>query len=68
MLSGLFALTGLVNRKIDMVERRQDKLELKVAEQYVSHAELDRRWEILIKVVMRIEQKIDHHVDTHKSK
>ena len=66
MFSGLFAVCGLINRKIDMVERRQDKLELKVAEHYVSHEELNRRWEVLIKVVMRIEEKIDDHVSHHK--
>lgn len=68
MFSGLFAVCGLINRKIDLVERRQDQLELKVAEKYVSYEEFNRRWDVLLKSFMRIEDKIDAHVSEDSQK
>ena len=68
MFSGLFAVCGLINRKIDLVERRQDQLELKVAEKYVSYEEFNRRWDVMLKVFMRIEDKIDAHVSEDSQK
>ena len=62
MFSGLFAICGLINRKIDLVERRQDQLELKVAENYVSYSEFNRRWDEMLRVFIRIEDKIDAHL------
>ena len=68
MFSGLFAVCGLINRKIDLVERRQDQLELKVAEKYVSYEEFNRRWENMLRVFIRIEDKIDAHVSEDSQK
>ena len=68
MFSGLFAVCGLINRKIDLVERRQDQLELKVAEKYVSYEEFNRRWDEMLKVFMRIEDKIDAHLSEDSQK
>lgn len=68
MFSGLFAVCGLINRKIDLVERRQDQLELKMAEKYVSYDEFNRRWEGMLRVFIRIEDKIDAHVSEDSRK
>ena len=68
MFSGLFAVCGLINRKIDLVERRQDQLELKVEEKYVSYDEFNRRWENMLRVFIRIEDKIDAHVSEDSQK
>ena len=68
MFSGLFAVCGLINRKIDLVERRQDQLELKVAETYVTKAELKDQYALLLTSLTRLEDKVDAHVSEDKLK
>ena len=68
MFSGLFALCGLINRKIDLVERRQDYLELKIAETYVTKAELKDQYGLLLSSFARLEDKVDAHVSEDKYK
>ena len=68
MFSGLFAVCGLINRKIDLVERRQDQLELKVAETYVTKAELKDQYALLLTSFSRLEDKVDAHVSEDKVK
>ena len=68
MFSGLFAVCGLINRKIDLVERRQDQLELKVAETYVTKAELKDQYALLLTSLGRLEDKVDAHVSEDKLK
>ena len=68
MFSGLFAVCGLINRKIDLVERRQDHLELKVAETYVTKAELRDQYARLLTSFARLEDKVDAHVSEDKVK
>lgn len=68
MFSGLFAVCGLINRKIDLVERRQDQLELKVAETYVTKAELKDQYGLLLSSFARLEDKVDAHVSEDKVK
>ena len=68
MFSGLFAVCGLINRKIDLVERRQDQLELKVAETYVTKAELKDQYSLLLTSFARLEDKVDAHVSEDKVK
>lgn len=68
MFSGLFAVCGLINRKIDLVERRQDQLELKVAETYVTKAELKDQYALLLTSLSRLEDKVDAHVSEDKLK
>ena len=66
MFSGLFAVCGLINRKIDMVERRQDHLELKIAETYVTKADLKDHFTLLLSSLDRLEDKVDAHVSEDK--
>ena len=68
MFSGLFAVCGLINRKIDLVERRQDQLELKVAETYVTKQELKDQYSLLLTSLGRLEDKVDAHVSEDKLK
>ena len=68
MFSGLFAVCGLINRKIDLVERRQDQLELKVAETYVTKQELKDQYALLLTSLSRLEDKVDAHVSEDKLK
>ena len=68
MFSGLFAVCGLINRKIDLVERRQDQLELKVAETYVTKAELKDQYALLLTSLTRLEDKVDAHVSEDQLK
>ena len=68
MFSGLFAVCGLINRKIDLVERRQDQLELKVAETYVTKQELKDQYGLLLTSLSRLEDKVDAHVSEDKLK
>lgn len=68
MFSGLFAVCGLINRKIDLVERRQDQLELKVAETYVTKLELKDHFSLILTSFARLEDKIDAHVSEDKLK
>lgn len=68
MFSGLFAVCGLINRKIDLVERRQDQLELKVAETYVTKQELKDQYGLLLTSLGRLEDKVDAHVSEDKLK
>ena len=68
MFSGLFAVCGLINRKIDLVERRQDQLELKVAETYVTKQELKDQYGLLLTSLARLEDKVDAHVSEDKLK
>jgi len=68
MFSGLFAVCGLINRKIDLVERRQDQLELKAAETYITKQELKDQYGLLLTSLSRLEDKVDAHVSEDKLK
>ena len=68
MFSGLFAVCGLINRTIELVERRQDQLEVKVAETYVTKQELKDQYGLLLTSLSRLEDKVDAHVSEDKLK
>lgn len=60
--SGIFSTLALVSRKFDTTDRRIDAIELKMAERYLTKDDFNRRWDTLISVLMRLEDKVDAHV------
>lgn len=61
-MTAIMSLFGLSFRKIDQADRRMDKLELKVAETYVTKLEFREQFALLFKTLERLEDKIDAHV------
>ena len=66
--SGIFSTLALASRKFDLTDRRIDAIELKMAERYLTKDEFNRRWDTLIKVLMRLEDKVDAHVSEDQIK
>ena len=60
--SGIFSILGLTLNKFDKADRRLDALELKVAEKYVTKEDFNMRFDNLLKVLNRLEEKVDAHV------
>ena len=61
-ITGIMSLFGVSFRKIDQADRRMDRLELKVAETYVTKMEFREQFALLFKTLERLEDKIDAHV------
>lgn len=61
-ISVMMGLFGLSFRKIDAADRRMDRLELKVAENYVTKEEFREQFKALFVTLARLEDKIDAHV------
>ena len=64
MVTGLSAVTQRVHGRINDLDRRIDGVELRVAEQYVSKAELSDILTRLEGHVARIEDKLDRLVES----
>lgn len=56
---GIFTMHGRLNSRISEVDARVDKVELKVAEQYVQRSELSSALEKMENHMVRIEEKLD---------
>ena len=61
-LTSLLGALGFLNRRIDMVSSRLEAHELKVAENYVTKAEVSQNFERLFEMLIRLEDKVDAHV------
>lgn len=68
LVAGVMSLFGVSFKKLDHADRRMDRLELKVAENYVSKAEFREQFVLLFKTLDRLEDKIDAHVTEDKTK
>tara|TARA_R110000868_G_scaffold130853_1_gene340751 strand:- start:52 stop:297 length:246 start_codon:yes stop_codon:yes gene_type:complete len=58
-VGGIFTMHGRLNSRISEVGARVDKVELKVAEQYVQRTELSSALEKMENHMVRIEEKLD---------
>lgn len=58
-VGGIFTMHGRLNSRIAEVGSRVDKVELKVAEQYVQRTELSSALEKMENHMVRIEEKLD---------
>lgn len=61
-LGGIFTMHGRLNSRISEVGSRVDKVELKIAEQYVQRSELSSALEKMEDHMIRIENKLDQIV------
>jgi hypothetical protein len=52
-------LFGILHRKSELIDSRVDKLEVKVAEVYVTKEEIRLEFELLRGQMLRIEDKLD---------
>ena len=68
VVAGIMSLFGVSFKKLDQADRRMDRLELKVAENYVTKAEFREQFVLLFKTLARLEDKIDAHVSEDKNK
>ncbi len=66
--SGIFSVLALASRKFETTDRRIDAIELKMAERYLTKDDFNRRWDTLISVLMRLEDKVDAHLSDEPSK
>lgn len=62
VLSAAAATGGFLIKRIDSVEDKVDRLELKVAETYVTKETLFRMFDRLESNLSRMEEKLDAHV------
>jgi hypothetical protein len=62
LITGAAALTTRINKRIDDVDLRMDRLELKMAETYVTKETLYRMFDRLDHSLSRMEEKLDAHV------
>lgn len=62
ILSATATTAAFLLRRIDMVDQKVDKLELKVAETYVTKETLFRMFDRLDSNLVRMEEKLDAHV------
>lgn len=66
VLSAIAGGYTLVNRKIDALDNKIDKVELKVAEHYIRKEDIQEQFANLWKVLARLEEKLDAHVGENK--
>ena len=59
-LASLLSLFGVSFRKIDHSDKRMDALELKVAENYITKAEVKEQLAELFVILRRLEDKMDN--------
>ena len=62
LVSAGLACFGILNRKAESIDSRIDKLEVKLAETYVTKADLRLEFDRMGAVFSRLEDKIDAHV------
>ena len=60
--TAVLTVFGVLNRKSDAIDSRIDRLEVKLAETYVTKEDLRLEFERLVKSLSRMEDKIDAHV------
>lgn len=51
---------GILHRKSELIDARVDKLEVKVAEVYVTKEEIRQEFDLLRSQMIRIEDKLDN--------
>ena len=59
-LASLLSLFGVSFRKLDVSDKRMDALELKVAENYITKAEVKEQLAELFVILRRLEDKMDN--------
>lgn len=62
IISTILGSYGFIFRKIDSIDNRIDKLELKVAETYVTKEDMEKEFNYLFNTLRRMEEKIDAHI------
>lgn len=67
-ISVMLGFFGVAFRKIDATDARMDRLELKVAENYVTKEEFREQFKQLFTTLARLEDKIDAHVSEEPHK
>ena len=60
-IASVLSLFGVSFRKIDHSDKRMDALELKVAENYITRAEVKEQFNELFLILRRLEDKIDRN-------
>ena len=60
VLSGVGVLTGRLNSRLHELDRRADALEVKVAEKYVTKADMSEIIDRVTDHMVRIEDKLDN--------
>ena len=62
MVTALLGLFGIMYKKGEAIDSRIDRLEVKVAETYLTKDEYYRSVETLLSTLHRLEDKVDAHV------
>ncbi|QIN96822.1 hypothetical protein [Synechococcus phage S-N03] len=57
--TAMFAVFGILHKKSELIDARVDKLEVKVAEVYVTKEEIRLEFDLLRSQMIRIEDKLD---------
>ena len=60
--TAILTLFGILHKKSEAIDHRIDRLEVKVAETYVTKEDLRLEFERIGKALTRMEDKIDAHV------
>ena len=67
VIAAALSAFGVSFKKIDGSDRRMDRLELKVAENYVTKEEVRQQFQELFRVLARLEDKMDKHLDDYRT-
>lgn len=57
--TAVLTLFGMLHRKSDLIDSRVDKLEVKIAEVYVTKEDIRLEFDLLRSQMLRIEDKLD---------
>ena len=66
LIAATLSAIGVSFKKIDGSDRRMDRLELKIAENYVTKEEVRQQFQELLRILTRLEDKMDKHLDEYR--